>query len=443
MKSCFNKLRVWFLIFGMFSSIKADGPRLLIKIPTRSRPEQFFMVLDKFYAKLSGEIPYHFLITCDVDDTTMNNEHIINRLNSYVHLTYQFGRSKSKIEAYNYGIAQQEFDILLAASDDMEPIVDGYDKIITQAMLKHFPDLDGILNYKDGYTDNSICNVMPIVGKKFFNRFGYLYYPGYVSLFCDNEIMLVSRILNKEAIFSDVIIRHNHPYNINPVNPDYDTLYLKNNDFYRSDMNIFNSRRERLFDIPKAWLDEVTPKLWSILICTIDERQAGFQRLYSKLAQQIKTMGLEDQVEILFFRDKRGEHTIGHKRNVLLHQSKGKYVNFLDDDDDVHKNYIKMIFEKLNKNPDVVSLVGLLKTGKKKTEKFVHSVKYKKYSKKGKTYYRPPNHLNTMKRHIAIQYLFPEINYGEDTRWAMMIANKKLLKIESKITQPYYFYLKK
>ena len=30
------------------------------------------------------------------------------------------------------------------------------------------------------------------------------------------------------------------------------------------------------------------------------------------------------------------EHTIGFKRNSLMQQSRGTYVNFLDDDDDVH-----------------------------------------------------------------------------------------------------------
>ena len=63
------------------------------------------------------------------------------------------------------------------------------------------------------------------------------------------------------------------------------------------------------------------------------------------------------------------------------------------------------------------------------------------YFEQDGVYYRPPNHLNPMKREIAIQFKFPEQYHGEDLCWAMALAQSGLLKTEETITEPYYFYL--
>jgi len=104
------------------------------------------------------------------------------------------------------------------------------------------------------------------------------------------------------------------------------------------------------------------------------------------------------------------------------------YVNFIDDDDEVHDNYIAMIHEKLKSNPDNVSLVGVITFNDENPTKFIHSVKFKSYFQANGIYFRPPNHLNTMKRSTAAQFLFPAISYGEDTDWAMRISRSGLLK---------------
>ena len=64
-----------------------------------------------------------------------------------------------------------------------------------------------------------------------------------------------------------------------------------------------------------------------------------------------------------------------------------------------------------------------------------------KVLQKDNTYYRPPNHLNPIKRSIAIQFLFPEQNYGEDAVWSKAIERSELLQTEEWINIPYYFYL--
>ena len=99
--------------------------RLLIKFPTRSRPDKFKQVLEMYIDYLSGKHDVRFVITCDEDDETMNNPEVrkwfASLQESGVNLTAYYGDSKSKIEACNANMENETFDVGLLASDDMIP----------------------------------------------------------------------------------------------------------------------------------------------------------------------------------------------------------------------------------------------------------------------------------------------------------------------------------
>jgi hypothetical protein len=198
-------------IFFLASLASEEHTTLLIKIPTRSRFTQFFNTLDQYYSKLSNKISYHFVISCDVDDPIMNSKEAIDRLSHYPNLSYYFGPNKSKIEACNSDIDKHlDFDILLLGSDDMIPVMDGYDEIIVSSMKQFFPNYEGVLHFNDNLQGEKL-NTLPILGKNYYDLFGYVYYPEYVSLYCDTELTDVSRILRKVQYIDLVIIEHRHP----------------------------------------------------------------------------------------------------------------------------------------------------------------------------------------------------------------------------------------
>ncbi len=216
---------------------------LLIKIPTRGRPDKFFTTLDKFYAKLSGEIPCTFLITCDSDDTTMNNPTVIERLKTYKNLYFYFGEGSSKVDAYNRDIEKHlDFDIMLAASDDLEPLRQNFDKTIFKFMKLVYPDFSGVLRFEDSKTPHNI-NQYPIIGKKYYDRFGYIYYPEYVSLYCDDEFVDVAQAFNNELVIKGLLFKHKHP---SLVGGEPDDLYKENETtaIIEHDRNLYNSRRQ-------------------------------------------------------------------------------------------------------------------------------------------------------------------------------------------------------
>ncbi|MEX0940426.1 MAG: hypothetical protein WDZ41_03630 [Candidatus Babeliales bacterium] len=244
--------KIFFLFtFFLFTSIDLTAseniPRLLIKIPTRSRPKQFFEFLNLYFEKLSKEIPYHFLISCDIDDSTMNNPKVIEILDKFPHLTYTFSRNRSKIEAYNKDIDKyiDQFDILIVTSDDMEPVVDKFDEIIVQEMLTHFPDFDGVLNFSDG-RDPKNFNTYPIMGINYYLAFGYVYYPEYKAFYCDNELAEVSRKLKKEKLYYQTLFLHRYP---ETEKAQSEKLYVKNMKFWQDDERLYKQRKINNFFI--------------------------------------------------------------------------------------------------------------------------------------------------------------------------------------------------
>jgi hypothetical protein len=234
----------WQRTLDIINGQEVRDPKLLIKFPTRGRPEKFFDVLEK-YMSLSRYRNTKFVVTCDLDDKSMNNDQAKERLGSYSNVEVCFGNSKTKIQAINADMHGREFDICLLASDDMIPEVEGYDLEIVDQMKINYPDFDGVVWFSDGYQKSKL-NTLTIVGKKYYDRFGYLYHPDYVSFYCDNEFMQVAFILGKQTYVDDVIIRHQHPDN---TKEGIDMTYAVNNQHVMRDHMVFMQRAQKMFGL--------------------------------------------------------------------------------------------------------------------------------------------------------------------------------------------------
>ena len=227
-------------------------PKLLIKFPTRGRPQKFFYVLTLYYRFMRGK-HYEFVISCDEDDETMNNEMIRNHFKQFPNLSVHYSKNANKVEAINANMEGRDFDILLLASDDMIPEIPGYDAHIKNTMLQTFPDGDGVLWFFDGHRKD--INTLSIFGKKYYDRFGYIYNPEYKTWFCDNEFTAVGHGLRRQATIETVIIRHCHP---DIAGYGHDKTYERNNDSdeKKEDNRIYLARKSRDFDIPQLLADE-------------------------------------------------------------------------------------------------------------------------------------------------------------------------------------------
>lgn len=355
---------VLWLFIGFCATVLAFGSsfKLLIKIPTRSRPEQFFSCLDKYYENLSNTLSYRFLITCDTDDLTMNNPQVIARLSKYKNLDYSFGKSVSKIDAYNRDINNySDFDVLVVTSDDLIPMQKNYDIIIRDKMLQYFPDTDGVLQFYDGNLQNGgKLNTYPIIGKKYYDRFGYAYHPFYKSVCCDDEVTLVSQIFGKCAIFPKLLLfAHCHP----SVQDD-PTLHLKkyaNDSLYKFneswdvqqyDFALRIARKKINFHI-----DSETQKIIKLSVILLSLDQKKLERMQQEINKQAHCLGLDGSVEVLT--DSNAAQEVDYAK--LLQKMRGEYICFIPFACDIGETFVKSVVDSLSSYPDYVLATGLNK----------------------------------------------------------------------------------
>src|ERR1700749_2547038 len=180
---------------------------LLIKYPSRTRPERFFDGLDSIYHNIADKDRFHVACTLDTDDLSMNNANIIDRIKSYENASIQWGESKSKIHAINRDMPDYNWDILMVFSDDMRITFWGFDQII-RGLIPASLDLHLCLPEQD---EKGQIPVLYIAGRTFYNRLGFIYPPEYKSLFCDVEMKEVAEELgcykfeNIPGIFSHLL----------------------------------------------------------------------------------------------------------------------------------------------------------------------------------------------------------------------------------------------
>jgi glycosyltransferase involved in cell wall biosynthesis len=174
-------------------------------------------------------------------------------------------------------------------------------------------------------------------------------------------------------------------------------------------------------------------KKLSILICSLNSRVDKLNRLMNVLKPQ-----LHDEIEVLVKTDD-GQMPIGAKRNLLLEEAKGNYISFVDDDDLVSDDYVRKIIEATESSPDCCGLQGIITFQGQGPRLFIHSLKYKEWFEQNAVYYRCPNHLNPVKRELALSVKFPESNFGEDKDYSTRLL--PLLKEEKFIHGTIYHYL--
>ena len=164
----------------------------------------------------------------------------------------------------------------------------------------------------------------------------------------------------------------------------------------------------------------------SILIPTLVGREEMldnliFKTLKSQCDFEIGLIGGYSGRDVLpveiFWNTDAGETTTGGKRNQLLQWANGKYVVFVDDDDDVMPYYIEEILKAAEQDCDCIGMCGIMTTngGNEIGWELSKDFKNDTVIRNGRSFYtRTTNHISPVKRELALKAMFPEISNGED-----------------------------
>lgn len=219
--------------------------RVLIKFPTRGRPQQFLTTLRGWLENAADLSRIAILVSYDADDTSMTPEVIAQAEGMHPALVAVSGHSASKIAACNRDLPEYggAWDIVLLVSDDMWCVRQGWDTMIREKMALHFPDMDGALWFFDGAQRK--INTLECVGRKRYEQFGYLYHGSYRSFYSDNESTAVGLRDGKLVFVEQSIAHHQHPSWLGGMQRD--ATYQRNNRHWTHDESLFKRREAEGF----------------------------------------------------------------------------------------------------------------------------------------------------------------------------------------------------
>jgi hypothetical protein len=434
--------------------------KILYKFPSRSRPEKFFAAINNII-DLSASKDFEIVATLDLDDHSMMDEEVQDRLLLYPQLSAIYDKSESKVHAINRDLVEIEklkWDILCLHSDDMRFVRDGFDDDIREAFERYAPDLDALVHFPDQNAMDRLITY-PIMGRAYYNRFRYVYNPIYKSVYCDNEQHEVANLLGKYKYVPKTILKHLHAaYGDVPM----DDLYRRNEEpvMYAMDRETFRRRKEEgfgLMGIEGISIEPYHPPIISILICSIPSRRKTLERLVHHLSEQCQgkhDYKVENQdglmlethtfknVEILVGTDNKAM-TTGRKRNHLYRRSRGKYCISHDDDDNCPEYYVEELLKAAESDADCFGITGFMTTdgGQKVGFEIAMGNPYAP-AFRGEEYIilRFPNHITAIKRDICTQVKFRDVSFGEDYAWASEINERGLIKSQHMITRGWMYH---
>jgi hypothetical protein len=221
-------------------------PTICFKLASRSRPEKCFNSIHNINAMV-GHKNYFILVSLDIADPTMDKDDVRGWFHEHPECIPIWGEHKSKISAINRDMSfVTDWDILINTSDDMKFIVNDFGKIIIDHMRQYHPEGDGILHYPDGNEPGTRVMTLSIMGRRYYDRFGYIYHPDYTSLWCDVEATDVAKKLEKYIYINQQLFDHLHPAH-RPV--PMDEQYKHTESYFYQDNAVYERRKMMNFGL--------------------------------------------------------------------------------------------------------------------------------------------------------------------------------------------------
>jgi len=179
-----------------------------------------------------------YIISLDYDDETLH-QYKMEFLEHGKDVKMIYNDNRSAVGAINYAASCTTGDIIIVVSDDFSEPLQNWDRLI----LDEIGDRkDWILKTQDGQQPWIIT--LPIMDRAYYNRFGYVYYPEYLHLFCDTEMTNVADYLDRK-ITSNLLFRHNHY----TVTGHWDDLSVKSNQTWQQGEALYLQRYRENFGI--------------------------------------------------------------------------------------------------------------------------------------------------------------------------------------------------
>lgn len=205
--------------------------------PSRQRPQQAEIAIKEWVGKAKDKNNIEYILSVDTNDGNLSR---YKELSVNYGLIIHINNNKSAIEAINRSAKEAKGDLIIVVSDDFNEVPLHWE----EELIKHLKGKkDFLVKTQDGIQNTLIT--LPIMDREYYNRFGYVYYPGFTHLWADTEMTVVGHYLGK-VINVPMIFKHNH---YTTGNFKKDSISEKNDKTHAHGKLVFNTRKKRNFDI--------------------------------------------------------------------------------------------------------------------------------------------------------------------------------------------------
>lgn len=215
--------------------------------PSRNRPQQAEATIKKWLGSASNKSQIEYILSVDKTDHDLQLYRTIGKRNGTYVLT---SKNKSAIEAINNAAKVSTANIIVVVSDDFNCPDNWDEKLLKEVEGKE----DFFLKTKDGIQDFIIT--LPILDRKCYERFGYIYQPDFRHLWVDTEMAAVGHMTGR-TIYSDLFFEHCH-YSVNKSKKD--SINLKNDRTWNQGKRLFYQRKSINFGLKPEEIVNTFPK---------------------------------------------------------------------------------------------------------------------------------------------------------------------------------------
>lgn len=183
-------------------------PTITLIHPSRGRAQKAKDTYHHWMSKASGKIQIQHILSLDYSDPSIND---------YIALQVSSGMMVNEntcvVEATNHGAKKATGDILIYLSDDFK-CPDNWDELILDAFGDKLLTEPALVKVDDCLQGFDICVLtIPIMNRKLYEKLGYFWYPGYKSMFVDEDLFWTTKNNNWMILAPELKFPHEHVCN--------------------------------------------------------------------------------------------------------------------------------------------------------------------------------------------------------------------------------------
>lgn len=169
--------------------------------PSRQRLARAEAAIEEWTSHAGGRHTREYLLSVDEDDPDLPGYRALAARRA---VRLVVGVNRSLVDAVNRAAEMAGGDLLIVVSDDFGCPA-GWDDALAEVAGGR---LDVAIQVHDGNSAEKMT--LPIVGRALYERLGYVYFPGYFSMFADDDLGSVARSLGALVEAPHLLFPHRH-----------------------------------------------------------------------------------------------------------------------------------------------------------------------------------------------------------------------------------------